>query len=697
MEQRTSRRRKPSRPPEEPPARHLDRVLAMADIAPIARGRALILDRGLPTTFCVRGAMAARIDESAASTTPRLRFTVRHAVEVGVQLEDTGDPVLAGLIAARVAALFFMLEDWPAQRSAPAWLPAFVSDLPPAPEQVRRAWEVLSAHQPGVHEHIDEPTMRRLREVWALLGPAEYLLGIGGDVRLRLEAETGLNAYGCSPRPRPWAVTFASSTASSVSERGYEAAEASRRSLVRETLAQGAESATRAAANHVRHALAEYFSLPSGTAVVLTPSGTDGELCALALTCLAQPPLEITNVVVAPEESGTGVPLAATGRHFATLTARGLPVSKGALIDGFPNDVELLGVPARNEQGGPRAEGDIEADCDAAVAAAVAAGRRVLLHVIDQSKTGLVAPTGGRFLTGTRLEQPVDVVVDACQARLSVESIQRYVRRGFMVLVTGSKFFTGPPFAGALFVPSSLASRLRSASRLPTGLAEYVGRFEWPEGVAASCDLRPDANVGVALRWEAALAEMTAFAKMGHADVRHALISFGRHVREAIRENPYLVGHDPPQLKRENHESWDALPTIFAFSVRSVRADGTQGLLSPDEARQVHRWLNSDLSPCLPESCSPKDCELARRRVHLGQPIALRTSSGEATGALRISAGARLVSGEPSRAKLTREDRLEREIRDALAALDKVSLVMRHIEAIRRIDPKPSFGSEVDP
>ena len=41
--------------------------------------------------------------------------------------------------------------------------------------------------------------------------------------------------------------------------------------------------------------------------------------------------------------------------------------------------------------------------------------------------------------------------------RLGRTRLQKYLDRGYLVLVTGSKFFTGPPFSGALLVPSALA------------------------------------------------------------------------------------------------------------------------------------------------------------------------------------------------------------------------------------------------
>jgi hypothetical protein len=112
--------------------------------------------------------------------------------------------------------------------------------------------------------------------------------------------------------------------------------------------------------------------------------------------------------------------------------------------------------------------------------------------------------------------------------------------------------------------------------------------------------------------------------------------------------------------------------------------------MSPDEARQIHRWLNCDVSSCLPAGSSPEERARAARQFHLGQPVAIATPD-QSVGALRISAGARLVSGEPSQASLEPDARLRAEIADALGALDKISLLVRHLDRIRADDPQPRY------
>ena len=245
--------------------------------------------------------------------------------------------------------------------------------------------------------------------------PTHALMATGGDIRLRTDPETLLNGYGCSHRPRPWAITFASSTASSVSERGYMAAD-----------------------------VARLLRLEAGTEIVLSASGTDAELLALALTHIGgNEDAPICNILIAPEETGRGVPLAARGLHFAVDTALGAKVEPGTLIDGFRPDTRLCTIAVRNGDAQLKPIDGIEADIRDAVKGAIERGERVLLHALDLSKTGILAPRPS--LLGElrrRYGSKFDIVVDACQTRMSPSSIGRYLAMDAMVLITGSKFFT---------------------------------------------------------------------------------------------------------------------------------------------------------------------------------------------------------------------------------------------------------------
>ncbi|MEG8007453.1 hypothetical protein U2444_14740, partial [Listeria monocytogenes] len=89
------------------------------------------------------------------------------------------------------------------------------------------------------------------------------------------------------------------------------------------------------------------------------------------------------------------------------------------------------------------------------------------------------------------------VVVDACQMRVPPERLRACLEAGWMVLLTGSKFFGGPAFAGALLVPAGIAARAPGLAPLPSGLARYFTRPEWPRAWAhVAAHLPERANLG---------------------------------------------------------------------------------------------------------------------------------------------------------------------------------------------------------
>jgi hypothetical protein len=609
------------------------------------------------------------------SPAPASSFHLRLALECAWLVRRGAASGLAYLAAARAAAQFIHAErdeQGPAERAAlPGWVPGMAGDVAPEPGFFARHFAASPAE------------VARIRAIWPQLGTADALMETGGDIRLARDPLLGLNGYGCSHRPRPWAITFASSTASSSSERGYAAAD---RARLRATLlllrGAGRREVVARALRLARRGIARHFGLGRGEKIILAASGTDTELLALAIAHLAGDDVPILNILVAPEETGRGVPMAARGQHFAVDTARGRDVPFEAPIAGFRPDTALANIRLREASGALRGRGAVEADIAAAVAGGVAQGRRVILHALDLSKTGLLAPAPA-FLARLRAEHGprFDIVVDACQTRLSAESLRAYLALDAVVLVTGSKFFTGPPFSGAAILPAAIAGRLRGRA-LPSGLEAYFGRDEFYAGCRAAAGLAPEGNYGLALRWHAALAEMRAFARVAPVLRAEILAGFGETVRAAIAANPALALLPAPEISRG--AGWELLPSIFTFSLRAPHAPGR--CLTPVEARAVYLWLNTDLSGLLPGAA------VAGRICHIGQPVPLPQPGGEGLqGVLRVSAGARLISGEPSHAGLDPAARLAREFADVVTVFEKIGLVLSNWTLLWAANPSPRY------
>jgi hypothetical protein len=457
------------------------------------------------------------------------------------------------------------------------------------------------------------------------LPAAQMLLSEGGDSRLALDPVTGRSRYGCSAVPDPGPADFGSATASIISPGGFVAATALRRRLA-ESNGREPRSATYARElQRLRGELIELCGLGDapGLDVVFAASGTDLHVIVAELVSgPADAPTVCINIE--PQETGSGVPAALAGLHFSGWTALGSPVSEGA-----PSGVgggEVVTLAARTPDGALRPAGEVDAELNALAKSAADGGRRVLLTVADASKTGLISP-GLEAVAALRARfgDRVEVLIDACQFRISPDTLSAYLDHGFLVAVTGSKFLTGPTFSGALLVPGAAAERLRA--RLPRpGLRPYSARAEWPAGWVAGAALTDAANYGLLLRWEAALSELRAFSAVPDAAIEAAARGFADAIKSRLDSDPRFEPLEIRPLDRSAigaGAGWDAAPTIFPFLLRHDAGRG--GFLSLAAQQDVYRGLMA-------------------RRVRLGQPVLCGERDGRPISALRLCNSARLIA-----------------------------------------------------
>ena len=205
---------------------------------------------------------------------------------------------------------------------------------------------------------------------------------------------------------------------------------------------------------------------------------------------------------------------------------------------------------------------------------------------MDSSKLGWRAPSD-QCLDEISARWPgrVQVVVDACQMRLGRPRLRQYLDRGYLVLVTGSKFFTGPPFSGALLVPAVLAGTIDAISEIAPGMLEYSSRSDWPEwhGLRSRFPIR--ANFGQWLRWEAALEEIRGYHDVPDQFRRMALTIFGDGVERIIASSPSLRLLPPqPRPADGGIDEELAQRTIFPFVI-STRIASFAGRLQEDLSR----------------------------------------------------------------------------------------------------------------
>jgi hypothetical protein len=170
---------------------------------------------------------------------------------------------------------------------------------------------------------------------------------------------------------------------------------------------------------------------------ILCASGTDLE--ALASLCLGE--RRFFTLAIDRHEVGSG----------CMAAAQGLPHAPGgAILAPLALDVTLTELPLRDTEGSalPPEEVDL-----AFLALARQAHRRpAILRLCACSKTGLQGPSETAMAHALTENPNARCLVDACQGRFTRAEVQAWLKRGWAVMVTGSKRHGAPPFCAALLL-----------------------------------------------------------------------------------------------------------------------------------------------------------------------------------------------------------------------------------------------------
>ncbi len=440
-------------------------------------------------------------------------------------------------------------------------------------------------------------TNKIFKKTWKIIvknlaKPTEYLLMDGGDLRLNIDEIDLLNKYGCRPFPRPDAFTFASSTATSVSNFAFDKTDKVRSILIRNSLKNGFKNATIDFSELLKNSLKKIFKLNEESEIIFSPSGTDSSLQIAAITQIFSDK-EITHVLVASDETGSGVPSALKGCHFENTTALNFPVKKGDKIEGF-RDVDLIKIPFRDENGSLKSSKQLDEEVYDAIYKTNEQGRHIVLHTMDQSKLGYQSPSDElirRLDTLSKLS--IQIVVDGSQLRLDPKDIQNYLNKGYIVTITGSKYFTGPPYSGALLLPKSVSKVLHSAKNsLPAGLTQYYNHSDWPISWFCSNDLSDGYNYGSYMRWNAAIVEMDRYYKTPILYRNMGIEMFCNFVEDSIKEASFLEPIYGDETKTNSYTSKEFgirnIRTIFPFFILK-----NNEVLSVDKVKKLYTLLNS--------------------------------------------------------------------------------------------------------
>lgn len=440
----------------------------------------------------------------------------------------------------------------------------------------------------------------------------------GGDHRLVTD-DSGFSPYRVSFLTR-MSSPFGSCTANSPSPRAIAGAQAA---LVKWQTTGESDRTVDALQQQTRNELKQALALSDDTTVALTPSGTDALYLVNAV--IHRRDLHAHHVVVGASELGGGTVRACEGKTFSLHNPFDGPLGVDCALDGLAGRSSAEPVYLRDKHGNQRSDSDVDQDVAQRVASAMSDNTCVVVHMVAHSKTGLRAPSlslGLRLLE--QYGQRVMVFVDAAQGRIAASDIHLALDSGFVVLFTGSKFYGGPPFSGALFLPQDWSA---DPGPLPASIGDWLDAPSLPEAwPVARESLATRSNPGLMLRWRAAMAEIIAYHALEQPTRESVARTFSTAVREVLGRCSAIRLASPPTVSHGLASGIPPVQTVFSFRVQDAN-----GWLDAARLKTLHTQLDEDGN-------GPHGAH------HLGQPVALGPPSGDRNAVLRVALGARLVS-----------------------------------------------------
>lgn len=495
------------------------------------------------------------------------------------------------------------------------------------------------------------------------------LLTQGCDDRIIVNPKTGMHKYNGTNRPVAGSIRRSSCTFSVPTEEIFAEGIVALRKL------EADDGEADVLFSEICERLMAVWNIAPGTGITLFPSGTDAEFLPFLLgLCRAMKAGgKLASIITATGEVGSGTNDAACGKHFSPLlpAQHQCPEHKvGGSI--FPKgcipEVDSILLKLRNADGARYAIEDLDQVVKDAVAKALGEDGYsvVIVHVVAGSKTGSLMPS--LHAVADLLAEYGDrvvPVVDACQTRMQEAGLHNLIQNGVPVLVTGSKFYGGPPFCGATLLPQAMVTELNEAlsGGVPSfrdavacsDLKAYIsGSLVGPELTALREILPTDVpNLGLLLRWRMALYQIERYHNIPEVDrdriVKDWMEQFADVVKSkaspavSIFEDPSLPplseggdspssGDSEPSRCRARCSTVDAIidcgmikmKTINMLQLKkriAIAEDGTEqwGRLTLDEMKKVHTLMATDVSG---KDGFPEDPVL-EKRIFIAQPVAL--------------------------------------------------------------------------
>lgn len=320
------------------------------------------------------------------------------------------------------------------------------------------------------------------------------------------------------------------------------------------------------------------------------PSGTDLVYYPIIFSSLMHPEKPILNIITCLEELGSGTKLASEGKYHAIFNQFDEPIPKeGPVVKNL--EIKPVFFNSRTMKGEI-----IDAANEIKKVVAKSEGYSVIINLVVGSKSGI---EDNLNLIDQFPDDDIIWNVDMCQFRHKPGLINDLLKKGVMVMTTGSKFYQASPFCGATFVPRRISEELHLVKDWSKLLAygSVFSKYDFPKGVREECPFPDQINPGTVLRWNCAIHEIEKFNLLDMDLVNKCMDGWNEAVCDELSK--YSCFKLMPDQDQTNQ-------TIVSFKLK----DGDEFLSGEASAAFYRSFVQDDY----------KD-EIGYKSIHIGQPV----------------------------------------------------------------------------
>lgn len=388
----------------------------------------------------------------------------------------------------------------------------------------------------------------------------DLLITSGGDERIRIDPATGLNKYLLSPMGYEGLLCRSSCTCNTLNEETYEAV----KSTYNWYQNVGFDKVQSNQIDRLYSLLSKDYH--NEFDIFIAPSGSDLAYLPLFVANILYPGQKIKSFITCPEELGSGSIYAMSGEFFYDIDQYGIEREKGSKIF-YDLDIETFKFPARNKAG------------------------QIINHqsnVLEKIEEYRQCAKLGQLVVGSKsgIEDNLEIIqeckedviwsVDLCQLRNSSSLIHKLLDWNAMIMITGSKFYQAPPFCGLMLIPKSISRRIAEfRGNVDAGFHHIFSSYHFPLSWShLRSKFKSFENLGLLLRWEAAIVEMEKFDK----------------IPINVSMDMVKLWHDTIQEEIKNFDNLELMPhqEHTNNSIISFRIKVGNGYLGYDDLKEIY-------------------------------------------------------------------------------------------------------------